>query len=297
TSSATQDQFRSDSVGLYLFETLKLTEKFQLSGGLRWDYFDAHYHTAAGLFFERLDKTLTWRAAALYKPARNGSVYFGYSTSVNPSAEGITLAANNVLLDPEEARNFELGTKWDFLEERLALTFALFRTEKTNARTPGLPGELPMVLAGAQRVDGVEAGVAGSLTRKWRVFGGYTFMDSEVEKSNTAIEVGKEIPGVPRHMFNVWTTYELPWNLEIGGGAQYQSSAYIDPANVRVAPDYWLMDAMAAYKVNTHFTLRLNVYNLADEDHYIGTLYTVGSRGQLIPGARRSAILTASIKF
>ncbi len=297
TSSATRDEFTSDSVGLYAFETLKLTESFQLSGGLRWDYFDTHYQTAAGPVFNRRDKVLTWRAAALYKPARNGSVYFGYGTSYNPSAEGLTLAATTVLLDPEKGQNFELGTKWDFFEDRLACTLALFRTEKTNARTPGLAGEPPMVLAGEQRVDGVEVGAAGSLTSKAKIFSSYTFMTSETRKSNTPAEVGKEIPGVPQHMFNLWTTYQLPANFEIGGGVKYQSKAYINPTNTRVADDYYLLDAMLAYKINQHCTLRLNAYNLLDEDRYIGTLYTVGSRGQLIPGAGRSFILTAAFKF
>ncbi len=295
-TSAARDVFTSDSVGLYLSETFKPTEKLQLSSGLRWDYSDTHYNTAAGPNFERLDKVLTWRAAILYKPAKNGSVYFGYGTSFNPSAEGLTLAANTVLLDPEKAQNFELGTKWDFLEERLGATLALFRAEKTNARTPGLPGDPPMVLAGNQRVDGVEAALAGNITQKWKVFGTYTFMKSEIEKSNTPAEVGKEIPGVPQHTFNLWTTYELPLNLEAGGGVQFQSSSYINPTNTRLAPDFYTLDAMLAYKVNQHFTLRLNVYNLTDQQ-YIGTLYTVGSRGQFIPGARRSAMLTATVKF
>jgi len=49
---------------------------------------------------------------------------------------------------------------------------------------------------------------------------------------------------------------------------------------------------MVAYKVNDNLTLRLNVYNLADE-RYIDR---VGG-GHFIPGQGRSAALTASVKF
>lgn len=33
------------------------------------------------------------------------------------------------MIDPEEAQTFEIGTKWDFLDNHLNLTAAIFRTE------------------------------------------------------------------------------------------------------------------------------------------------------------------------
>jgi catecholate siderophore receptor len=48
--------------------------------------------------------------------------------------------------------------------------------------------------------------------------------------------------------------------------------------------------------VNDNLTLRVNVYNLTDEE-YIGGLHIQGSFGHFIPGAGRSATLTASLKF
>jgi catecholate siderophore receptor len=37
-------------------------------------------------------------------------------------------------LEPEETKNYEIGTKWDLFHDRLSLTAAVFRTEKENAR-------------------------------------------------------------------------------------------------------------------------------------------------------------------
>ena len=56
---------------------------------------------------------------------------------------------------------------------------------------------------------------------------------------------------------------------------------------MRLAPDYWKLDATAAYEVNERLSLRLNLYNLTDE-RYIDR---VGG-GHFIPGAGRSAALT-----
>jgi len=57
------------------------------------------------------------------------------------------------------------------LQEQLSVTAAVFRTDKTNARTPGLtPADPPMVLEGEQRVQGFEIGVQGNITEHWKVF-------------------------------------------------------------------------------------------------------------------------------
>ena len=53
------------------------------------------------------------------------------------------------------------------MQERISLTSAIFRTEKTNARTPGVnPGDPPTVLAGEQVVNGVELGISGRMTQQ-----------------------------------------------------------------------------------------------------------------------------------
>jgi catecholate siderophore receptor len=79
----------------------------------------------------------------------------------------------------------------------------------------------------------------------------------------------------------------------VGAGAQYVGERLNgNTTTARVAPDYWLFDAMLAYEVNEHLTLRLNAYNLADREY----IDRVGG-GHFIPGAGRSAILTAQFNF
>ncbi|MEW6304431.1 MAG: TonB-dependent siderophore receptor [Verrucomicrobiota bacterium] len=292
----------SDSAAVYAFDTLKFSEQWQLNGGLRWDHFHLDYKSVAPsgavTRLARTDQMLSWRAGLVYKPRENGSIYFGYGTSFNPSAEGLTLsttatAANNINTAPEESRSFELGAKWDFYEDRLSLSLALFRTEKTNSRTqdPADSSDV-VVLEGEQAVQGVELGAAGSITRDWRVFGGYTFLHSEITSTKNPAELGKETSNTPRHSFSLWTTYQLPWNFEIGGGAQYVGSRFSNSTNTRRAPGYALFDAMLGYKLNENTSLRLNVYNLADEDY----IDRVGG-GHFIPGAGRSAVLSANFQF
>jgi catecholate siderophore receptor len=290
-------------VGISVFDTIKLTEQWQVLGGVRWDYFDIGYqgHNTAGVKtndLSRIDDEWSWRAGVVYKPKPNGSIYFGYGTSYNPAGEGLNLsstpnAASNLNVDPEESRSFEIGTKWDLFRNRASVNLALFRTDKFNARTDDpVDGNDVSVLEGKQRVQGVEVGIAGSITEEWQVSGGYAFMHSEILESLNTAEEGNELANTPQHTFSLWTTYRLPWNLELGGGARYTGTRFSANNNLREAPDYWTGDLMLAYYATKNLTLRLNVYNVTDEEY----IDRVGG-GHIVPGPARSAVLTASMAF
>jgi catecholate siderophore receptor len=243
----------------------------------------------------------------VFKPRANGSVYAGAGTSFNPSAEGLSLSPATVDLAPEQTRNYEVGTKWDLPRRRLSVNAAIFRTEKTNGRTPGInPGDPPTVLAGRQRVDGFEAGAAGRLTSRWEVYGGYAFMSSRIDASNTPAEIANDLTLTPRQTFNLWTTFRLPWETTVnlwttfrlpwettvGGGAQFMDSVFRNTLNTTRVPSYWIMSAMASHDVGRHLTLRMNANNLTDA-RYADRV----SGGHFIPGPGRSASLTAGFRF
>ena len=53
---------------------------------------------------------------------------------------------------------------------------------------------------------------------------------------------------------------------------------------------------MAAYRVNGHFNVRLNLYNLTNK-RYVLDMYNTGSSGHVIPGSSRSAVLSGEFLF
>lgn len=283
-----------DNIGIYVQDAVTLSPKWEAQGGLRFDRFEFESQPPAAAATTRRDTMPSYRAGLNYKPLHFGSVYVAYGSSFNPSAESVTLNNNLVNVEPEKTNNYEIGTKWDVLNERLALTAAIYRTEKTNARTPGLAGEPAMVLNGEQRAEGVELGFAGNITGKWKIFGGYVYTDGKIVKSNTAAEVGKQIAQTPEHSFTLWTTYDLPRNFEVGAGAQYLSDRFTNNTNTGIQEGYIVYDAMVGYKVTEAVTLRLNIYNLMDE-FYIERAHSGGSHA--IPGPSRYAVLTTSFQF
>jgi catecholate siderophore receptor len=235
---------------------------------------------------------LSVRAGAVYNPAQNGSLYLSYGASLNPSLEGLTYQPADVTLEPEKTYTVEGGTKWDVLSGRLSLSAAVFRVEKTNARTPGvLPDDPPQVLQGRQRVAGTELGVSGFVTRRLRMFGAYTYLGSKILDSNNPAEQGNRLINTPPHSFNLWTTYSFG-KLELGGGARFIGRRFSNTTNTRQVDGYWTADAMASYPVGRHLSLRLNLYNLNDA-YYFERL----GGGHLIPGPSRAAMVSTNFHF
>ena len=77
----------------------------------------------------------------------------------------------------------KVGTKWDTRDKKLSLNAALFRTDKMNAREPDPNNPLLNVLAGNQRVDGVQVSATGRVTRRWDLLSSYAYLDGRVTSS------------------------------------------------------------------------------------------------------------------
>ncbi|MBV9494422.1 MAG: TonB-dependent siderophore receptor [Acidobacteria bacterium] len=293
TTTPGKGDVTGDSAAIYAFDTMRIGEHWEVTGGLRWDRFAVDGVNTSLAKVERTDKMVSGRAGVVYKPRENGSVYLSYGTSLNPSLEGLSYSVANTSIEPEKTYTMETGAKWDFFRGRLSMNGALFRVEKTNARTPGvLPDDPPQVLDGRQRVDGLEFGASGSITSAWRVLTAFTHLESEIVDSNTPAEVGKELINTPKNAFSFWTTYDTPWRIQIGGGARFTDRRFGNTTNTRWVDGYWLIDAMASMPVTPRITLQLNGYNLTDKFYFD----RIGG-GHIVPGAARSAVLSANVKF
>jgi len=296
------------SAALYAFDNVDFNEQWSVMAGLRWDRFSAEAKNVSSLFtgnavtnLSRVDNMVSWRASLSYKPVRNGNIYVAAGTSFNPSAEGLTLgnaanSLNSANLGPEKSISYEIGTKWEFNRD-LLLSAALFRTEKTNARTedPSNPNDF-ITLNGKQHVQGIELFATGKLTNEWSVLAGYAYLNGKIDSSANPLEVGQPLSSAPRNSGNVWTTYSFPFGLDLGFGATYVGERVVNTTATRYVDGYLTLDAMASYRVTGNFSLQLNVYNLTDKQ-YVAAMYNTGSSGHVLPGSARSAVLTGLFAF
>jgi len=285
------------------------------------------------------ENLFSWRVGAVFKPSKNTSLYIAYANSKTPSSATVRLGcgtltgsgaatADPCAAAPEKARNFEIGAKADVLDGKLQLTAALFRNERTNFRVASNDPIIPtlQVLDGESRVYGIALGAAGKITPDWSLFANYTYLDSKVKQSISDFcldhpgplptspcppsdaQRGNVLIQTPKHSGSLWTTYLLPFGLQVGYGFTYQGRFALNqsvPLNLvqYKSKDYLTQRAMLSYAMDNGLTLQLNVQNLFDKKYYtnirsnVTAATGVVSGGWALPGEGRAARLSIFYSF
>jgi len=297
----------------------------------------------------------SYRFGAVFKPAPNISLYGGYANARTPSSATVRLgcgvpastgAADPCAVAPEKARSYEVGAKADLFGRKLQLTAALFRNERSNFRVPSNDPSQPaglQVLDGRSRVDGIALGASGNITPDWAVFANYTYLDSKVVQSvsdaclanpsvaclntytspgpnpvTTTIadpQAGDDLVQTPKHSGSLFTTYTLPFGLQVGYGLTYQGSFALHQSTLLNqhqyrSDDYLIHRAFLSYAFAGGLTAQLNIQNLTNEHYYTGIRNNISTTltgtnpnngaitgGWATPGDERSAVFSLFYSF
>ncbi|HUN69871.1 MAG TPA: TonB-dependent siderophore receptor, partial [Burkholderiales bacterium] len=156
------NKVKADIAAAYVQDQIAFSKEWKAIVGLRFDHFKVGFDDRRTLVPQddesRTDNAFSPRAGVIWQPTAAQTYYASYSYAFLPSAEQLALASNTVSLDPETAKNYELGARWDLLP-RLTLSTAVFRTDRDNVRVAD-PANLGFFLkTGQLRSEGVEVGL------------------------------------------------------------------------------------------------------------------------------------------
>ena len=302
---------RTNTLGVYAFDTVKLPYRFELNGGLRLDSYKTHYTAGSATGTSDLSHSgnlVNWKAGVLYHLTSEGNLYLNYGVSQQPpggtdfkltdnSTDRVSRGGENIDFKPERAETSELGTKWSLLNKKLLLSAALFRTNiKNDAELDATTNEY--VQTGSKRVEGYELTAQGDITDTVHLMAGYTLQNTRTDQTSATSDGSDYIPFTPRHAFTSWATWDVTDAVTIGLGARYtgsmhkiKDSASGTPASV---DHYWVADSMATWRVNSTLDLQFNLYNMFNKK-YIAALNRSGYR--YTPGTPRTWMLTANVHF
>lgn len=295
---------RTNTLAISAFDVVNLGATLQLNGGLRVERYDTDYHSVAAdnvvTDIDAKDTVTSGKLGALYQFSPIGNAYIAYGTSVTPPGTGNFAlsaqpnSANNPNVDPQVSTNFEVGTKWELLNRRLAATMALFDTRNTNVIYTIDATAVPPLFNqdDGQIVRGATLGLVGRLADHWAVMANFAYMDGTLDSQNAATD-GNRITLLPEWSGSLWTTYGIR-SFTFGGGLRFTDEVFVNTANTIVVPAYHLIDALASYTVNRHLTIRMNLNNLTDEV-YVRNVNNNG--GRYNPGFRRSVLINTQVGF
>lgn len=264
----------------YSTARFKLTDDLSLILGSRLSYFkvdqtSAYYGYDPTSLKKRENGELTPYAGIVYDLDDNHSVYASYTSIYKPQS---SRTVEGKFMDPTEGDSYEVGAKGEYYDGRLNLTAALFESKLSNyAVGTGLYDAFDneMVAPAKIKIKGLELEVAGELMPGWQVQAAYSHV-------NTYYPQGVDVNvGFPRNNVKLFTTYDLTGDLNrltLGGGVRWESATSY--GNTQVIPgttlqakqgSYALVDLLARYRFDEHFTGTLNVNNLFDKEYYAST--------------------------
>lgn len=273
-----------------------MDDRLLLTLGVRRQKVDSQsYNTATGAPTQRYEQAATTPfAGVVFKLQPEVSLYASYVEGLSQGASGPTDASVDnpgVVLPPFKSKQKEIGVK--FKLGKMLATTSLFELSRPSAgvvnRHFGLFGE--------QRHRGLEATVAGEVTRGVRLLGGVAYTNAVLSKAVSPALQGKKGVGVAKWQFNLGAEWDTPMvpGLTLSGRALYTGKMPINAANTLSIPAWHRFDAGLRYATRLggqNVKFGLNIENLFDKNYWGSS-----TSGFLHVGSPRTVSLSVGIEL
>ncbi|MCG2854306.1 TonB-dependent receptor family protein [Klebsiella grimontii] len=225
--------------------------------------------------------------------------------TVQYSQIGKAVQSGNV--EPEKARTWEVGTRYD--DDALTAEIGLFLINFNNQYDSNQTNDT-VTARGKTRHSGLEAQTRYSLGElspaldNLSLYASYAYVNAEIrEKGDT---YGNQVPFSPKHKGSFGVDYK-PGSWTFNLNSDFQSSQFADNANTVAEsadgstgriPGYMLWGARVAYDFGpqmANLNLALGVKNIFDHEYYTRS-YDDNNKG-LYAGQSRTLYLQGSMKF
>lgn len=274
----------SRQTGLYIQDQLAY-ENWRLLIGGRYDWVkndvDVDFSNNTANDADKSAEDFSGRVGLLYKFDNGLSPYISYSESFNLVTS--TDVEGN-LFDPEKAKQYEVGVKYEPKNIDGFISLAAFDLTKddyviTEYDLSGTNNISRQV--GEVNSTGIEIEAGLELTQQLKLSAAYSYVDARITKSPNSWEKDSLIPNQPRQTASVWLDYiqtsGVLKGLGMGAGLRYiGESTYIgrdnlSPISGNQSVDietggYTLTDASIRYDFDD-VRLALNVSNLFDREY------------------------------
>lgn len=332
------DQYNvTKSYATFAQATYDVTEKLALTLGARYTHekkdadingygFDPTGGFLAGTY--DVSPSKSWnsfipKASLDYQLTDDIMIYASYSQGFksggfNGSAASETAAIQG--FDPEKAKQWEIGFKSMFLDDRVRLNLTAFHIDYTDLQVFKLVNGSTLVIENAAdaKSKGFEAEITAALTESLTLTANYAYLDATYKNYTT--ETGADLSGnfltrAPKNSFNIGftnvTDIEDWGRLTFAGNWSYRDEIFFDGANARIADgspligdnSRSLLDAHVALElVNSGVEVKVWGKNLTDELYRVHGIdgsgpFGLSENAAVVYGMPRSYGVTLSWEF
>ncbi len=256
--------------------------RFIITAGLRNDRLDLSSTDITGVNASDDFSETSVRGALTYKLSDEISTYVSMVESVAPPSIGVT---------PERGKQYEVGVKYAPTGTNALYSAAIYDLNQEDVTIAVVQpnGTIERETIGESQVRGLDLEAKAELTTNLSLIGGYSYMESEVIRDTNLSREGNEFAAAPEHSASLWSYYTLPGTqMSFGVGARYLGAYYFDAANTAKSDATTLFDAAFNYQIVENTELAVNISNLLDEQHVVGS----GTADYYNPGREITAKLS-----
>lgn len=288
---------KTTSKNYLIGDDITFNDEWSMLAGLNHAEYTNKSYTGSS-YYSKSKTTPTF--SVIYKPLSNFTTYVTYIESLEQGrtvTSGSKIYTNDgAVFEPMASKQYEIGSKVTL--GKALLTAALFKIEKANTYDrDNNDGTYTAFQNGKQTHQGLEIAVFGKATDDLTLFGGFTLMDAEVNKSTNQSAEGKIPQGVAERIAKMSVEYNLPFieKLILTSGLYYIGKSFLNVTNTQEIPAYTIMDAGLRYtaRISGYESIfRLLITNLTDKEYWMSN-YTIGA----MSGAPRIISFSGSIRF
>ncbi|MCQ2031638.1 TonB-dependent siderophore receptor [Stutzerimonas zhaodongensis] len=271
---------------VFVQQNLSFYERFIVTAGMRNDSLDLTSTDITNVKASDNFSENSIRGALTYLVNDEISTYISMVESVAPPQIGVT---------PERGKQYEVGVKYSPAGMNALFSAAIYdlTQEDITIAVVQPSGAIERETVGESRVRGLDLEAKAEVTQNLSLIGGYSYMESEVLRGTLrsgAPLKGNEFEAAPKHSASLWSYYTLPGTeMSVGLGARYTGAYYFNPANTAKSEAATLFDAAFNYRIFRDTDLAINVSNLLDEQHVVGS----GTANYYNPGRE----ITAKVSY
>jgi iron complex outermembrane receptor protein len=313
--SGMEDQLRALYLSAYTTDQIDVTDQWKVRLGIRQEHWyegltplsyvaQSATNPAPGRFEQNgtplepgvtdteIDTPTSWSVGTLYKILPGVAPFAGVSKSYLTNFNSET--TQNGVYAPESGLEYEAGVKFSTPDGRFVFTPAFFDIYRTNVFTENTTTDT--ITFDAQKSIGVDADLQFAITPQWKLLANAIAQNAVLTAvPGTPSDVGNWPVGVPRYIFNTWTTYDFAINgihgFRVGGGLSFNSKTYANNGNTSWIPDSTVIDAMFGYYAK-HWDAQIGIKNIANVEYFT---YAESAGGYV--GEPRTYYLKASLHY
>lgn len=298
--------FETETVqsGFYGQSRVSLADPLTLILGGRYSDFNSRYHNIAPSVPTdwtqggKANNRLTPYAGLVYDVNKSVSLYASYADIFIPQTN---LTYSGEMLKPRVGKQYEIGSKADFLDGKLSASVAIFDIRDRN-RSYADPDHAGYYLAmGEVESKGWETEISGKLASNWDIVAGYTRLETKYLKDSNPANQGQRFSNwYPRHTLKLWNKYRFTdpalkgFSVGLGVNAMSGYSGNGSTSSLKQG-GYALVNAQLGYRIDRNYSLDLTVSNLFDRVYHTAGIRSLQSYNGY--GEPRNVMLTMRFNY